>query len=305
MLTKRSHVVFGVLFAFLLTMPRAACFSEEPDSGPCKTFTLWQLPSRTPSQNMSYVLRTCRGKLIVVDGGNHGDAEYLRGFLASLGNRVEAWFVSHPHPDHVDALTALLRAPGLLQIEKIYGSMPSEAWVAEHEPKPPSHLQTVQAFNQVLSDGKYELEELSLGQTFAIDDLNIEVLGIKNPEITANAINNSSIVIRVSNDSKSVLFTGDLGIEGGKKLLASEYKQRLPADYVQMAHHGQAGVDLDFYRAVQPRYCLWPTPAWLWDNNAGAGQGTGPWQTLTVREWMDELNVEQHYISAHGLIRID
>lgn len=305
MQTKKPPIVLITVIAFLSCVPRTMSDDVEPEIDPCGSFALWQLPSRTPSQNMSYVLRTCHGKLIVVDGGNRGDAEYLRGFLASLGNRVEAWFVSHPHPDHVDALTALLRSPELLRIEHLYGSIPSEAWVAKHEPNPPSHLETVQAFNQALNDGDNKLEELSLGQKWEIDGLQIEVLGIKNPEITANAINNSSIVFRVSDDSKSVLFTGDLGVEGGRKLLASEYKQQLPADYVQMAHHGQAGVELAFYRVVQPRYCLWPTPAWLWDNNSGAGPGSGPWQTLTVREWMDELNVEQHYISAHGLIRID
>ena len=66
-----------------------------------------------------------------------------------------------------------------------------------------------------------------------------------------------------------------------------------------------SGVDIDFYRAVQPRFCLWPTPDWLYDNDSGIGKGSGPWATLTVRQWMDELNVEGHFISAYGLDRID
>jgi beta-lactamase superfamily II metal-dependent hydrolase len=279
--------------------------AKEPGIARRPTFTLWQLPSRTSSQNMSYVLRSCQGRIIVIDGGNTGDAEYLRGFLASLGNRVEAWFVSHPHPDHVDALTVLLKMPGKLQIEHIYGSMPEESWVARHEPKPPTHLKSVKDFNQAVRDSGGNVEELSLGQTIDIDCVKIEVLGIKNAEIRSNAINNSSIVIRVSDARKSVLFTGDLGVEGGRKLLKSQYGKQVAADYVQMAHHGQAGVDINFYRAVRPRFCLWPTPAWLWDNNSGAGKGTGPWQTLTVREWMEEMNIERHYVSANGLIRID
>lgn len=160
-------------------------------------------------------------------------------------------------------------------------------------------------FNQALRDGGREVEVLSLGQIIDIDCMKIEILGIKNPEITSNALNNSSVVMRVSDARKSVLFSGDLGVEGGRKLLSSDYRQRLKADYVQMAHHGQSGVEIDYYRAVSPRYCLWPTPAWLWNNDAGAGKGTGPWQTLTVRQWMKELNVEKHYISAYGLIRID
>jgi len=34
-----------------------------------------------------------------------------------------------------------------------------------------------------------------------------------------------------------------LGVEGGRKLLNSPYAKRLPADYLQMAHHGQNGVE--------------------------------------------------------------
>ncbi len=267
-----------------------------------KSFTLWQLPARTPTQHMAYVMRTVNGKVIVVDGGNRGDAEYLRGFLAAFDNRVDAWFISHPHSDHVDTLTEVLKSPGKLHVNHIYGSMPTESWIEKHEP---AHLKTIQQFNLALKKSDQHVEELSLGQRLEIDGLRIDILGIKNPEITGNAINNSSIVFRVSDTEKSVLFTGDLGVEGGRKLMQTAYKKQLPSDYVQMAHHGQAGVDQDFYRAVKPRFCLWPTPAWLWHNDSGKGIGSGSWQTLVVRGWMNEMNVEDHYLSAHGVVRIE
>ncbi|MCD8032720.1 MAG: MBL fold metallo-hydrolase, partial [Alistipes sp.] len=63
-------------------------------------FTLWQLPPQGPSQMNSYVIRTDAGRVVVIDGGTAADAPYLRGFLAALGNRVERWFVTHPHVDH-------------------------------------------------------------------------------------------------------------------------------------------------------------------------------------------------------------
>ena len=265
-------------------------------------FTLWQLPSQTPSQNMSYVLRSDGGYVIVIDGGNTGDAEYLRGFLAALDNHVHAWFVSHPHPDHVDALTAILKDIRELKIDCIYGSIPDEEWV---QAAAPAYLCTIEAFNGGLLKAKKEVSELSLGQAILIDGVRIEILGIKNPEIHANPLNNSSVVMRVSDSSKSVLFLGDLGTEGGQKLLQGPYSARLRSQYVQMAHHGQHGVSEDFYQVVQPSYCLWPTPLWLWDNDNGGGKGSGPWQTLTVREWMKQLGVRENYVSYKGVIRID
>ncbi len=123
--------------------------------------------------------------------------------------------------------------------------------------------------------------------------------------MTAHAVNNSSAVWRVDGGGKSVLFLGDLGVEGGKKLLAGPSRSRLEADYVQMAHHGQQGVSEEFYKAVKPKCCLWPTPGWLWENDRGKGRNSGPWKTLEVRAWMEKLNVQKHYVAKDGLQRID
>ena len=149
------------------------------------------------------------------------------------------------------------------------------------------------------------LTELELGQEIRLDGVLIEVLGICNPEITANAINNQSLILRVSDAARSILFTGDLGAEAGEKARTGPYAARLPSDYIQTAHHGPQGVNEAFYRHVNPSYCLWPTPKWLWDNDNGGGPGSGPWRTLEVRAWMDKLPIERHYLMFDGLQQID
>ena len=85
--------------------------------------------------------------------------------------------------------------------------------------------------------------------------------------------------------------------------MKTPYAKRLASDYVQMAHHGQNGVDKDFYKAVAAKYALWPTPRWLWDVDSGKGKGSGPWKTLEVRAWMKELGIEKNYVSADGLYK--
>ncbi len=71
-------------------------------------FELWQLPSQINTIGNSYVFRTVDGKIAVMDGGVSAEAPYLRGFLAALGNKVDIWFISHPHPDHIGALLEIL-----------------------------------------------------------------------------------------------------------------------------------------------------------------------------------------------------
>lgn len=280
----------------------AICVVPEMPSRP--GFALWQLPEQTHSQMMSYVIRSNGGKLIVIDGGMPGDAPYLRGFLAALGNRVNLWFVTHLHEDHFGALGEILRSPADLEIGRIYASTPDDDWVRAHG-SAGEYKSWIEFRDALKGDGR-RLIELRLGGRMDVDGVVIEVLGVANPEIHANAINNSSIVLRVSDASKSVLFLGDLGPEGGEKLLEGKYRNRLDCDYVQMAHHGQNGVNLEIYKAASPTHCLWPTPRWLWDNNIGGqGKGTGPWRTLEVREWMDHLGVKNHYVTADGLKRID
>jgi beta-lactamase superfamily II metal-dependent hydrolase len=261
--------------------------------------SLWQLPGQTSSQMNSYVLRTAGNEVIVIDGGMTGDADYLRGFIQDLGSHVHAWFVTHPHLDHVDALTAILNNPEGIVIDAIYGSLPEDEWLQDHQDS--GALGNQRSLLAAVAASNLEVLPLSLGQLIEFQGATFEILGVRNPELTVNPGNNQSVVLRVDIGDKSVLFLGDLGVEGGEKLLASSYRSRLKADYVQMAHHGQNGVSEEFYKAVNPTYALWPTPDWLWDNK----KGKGPWKTLEVRAWMDKLNIEKHYIAKDGLHRID
>lgn len=289
---------------FLVALGFAA--SRAQDAGgasPRTSFVVWQLPNQTTTQMMSYVIQTIHGKVIVIDGGNPGDAPYLLDFLRAGGNSVEAWIVSHAHSDHIGALCEILRKPGELKIAAFYGSMPDRLWVKQTENE--GVWKEFELFETTLLETGRTIAEWTLGQTLEIDGIQIEVLGIKNPEITKNALNNSSLVWRMSDQTKSVLFLGDLGVEGGDKLLKTQYADRLHADYVQMAHHGQNGVSQAFYRRVNPTRCLWPTPKWLWDNDKGQGKGSGTWRTLEVRAWMDEFPIQTHYLMWEGLKQIE
>ena len=73
---------------------------------------------------------------------------------------------------------------------------------------------------------------------------------------------------------------------------------------VQMAHHGQDGVDYSVYSAIAPKACLWSTARWLWTNNAGGGYGTGPFKTFGVRCFMEDLGVKHHFVQKDGVWEI-
>lgn len=101
---------------------------------------------------------------------------------------------------------------------------------------------------------------------------------------------------------KSVVNLGDLGVEGGNKLLASKYKSDLDCDYLKMPHHGQSCCDENFFKSFNFKACLWPTPTWLWTNTKRGGEpGKGPWTTLETRRWVKKKGITDNYVMADGL----
>ena len=121
--------------------------------------------------------------------------------------------------------------------------------------------------------------------------------------VNSNVVNNISMIFRLTVENQTVLFLGDSGVEQGNELLKM-HGDNLKSDMVQMSHHGQNGVSKEVYEAINPSACLWPTPKWLYENDSGGGYNSGPWKTLEVREWMEELGVKHHYVDMDGLHEI-
>ena len=140
-------------------------------------------------------------------------------------------------------------------------------------------------------------------EEIAIDNLIFKILKITSPEVTVNAGNNQSLVIKVSNMFKSMIFLGDSGEEVEENLVNHNLDE-IKCDAVQMANHGQAGVSEFTYNAIDPEICFWPTPEWLWDNNKGEGFNTAEYKTIETRAWIEYLGVKENYIAKDGDITV-
>lgn len=254
---------------------------------------LWMLGSTTGAQNLSIVIKSPYGKLIVIDGGWEGDADKLSSLILQQGGKVDAWLITHPHEDHVGALCAILNdGARKIKIDKIYCSLATPDWYRQVSPTGAGIAdQLLSAFTK-LPVGTVT-NNIGRGTEINIDDVNIRVLNNRGV-YTYNGVNNSSLVYKIRVSGQSILILGDLAYDGGKDLIKTCTAAELKSDIVQMAHHGQQGVDQDAYALIAPTTCLWPSPAWLWDNDNGGGVGSGPWGTLTTRAWMDALGVKDN-----------
>ena len=254
---------------------------------------LWMLASTTGAQNLSIVIKSPHGKLIVIDGGWEADADKLSSLILQQGGKVDAWLITHPHEDHVGALCAILNdSARKIKMDKIYCSLATPDWYRQVSPTGAGIAdQLLSAFTK-LPVGTVT-NNIGRGTEINIDDVNIRVLNNRGV-YTYNGVNNSSLVYKIRVSGQSILILGDLAYDGGKDLIKTCTATELKSDIIQMAHHGQQGVDQDAYALIAPTTCLWPTPAWLWNNDNGGGVGSGPWGTLTTRAWMDALGVKDN-----------
>jgi len=268
-------------------------------------FSLWQLEQFKGISQMGYILRTDDNRVVVVDGGSSEITDLIHNYILQLGGRVHYWILTHPHQDHVGALYQLLKNNSEITIERVIHTKQDLELIKKHEPNSHSFISN---FYSTLDSSDFLQMDFKSGREILLGEgVLLKILGDKNPNILTNLVNNSSLVFQIKSKSKTVLFTGDLGEEGGNDLLHNISWEDLKSTHVQMAHHGQAGVTKEFYSKVQAKVALWPTPKWLWENNLKAkGYNSGEWKTITVRNWMNDLEVEKNLVSGlEGTIQID
>lgn len=264
---------------------------------------LYQFANRNNVQMMSYLIETPDGKLIMIDGGNpcDEDADFLEDFLIKKGGYVTAWFMTHAHDDHFGALSVLLgRDKFNLNIESLYFDFPPLEWIEKTEKSTYPFLSDF--LNRVQSRG---LKTRTIGAGEIFDwGVKLEVLNSLGDYNRFHSINDTSIVLKAHFPKRSVLFLGDLAIDGQLSVI-KEAGEKLKCDIVQMAHHGQRGVNFEMYRLIEPKICLWCAPDWLWNNDIGEGYGSGPWLTLETRKWMEQLGAQASFPTAYGDYEFD
>ena len=283
---------------------------------------LYQLAPEANSLMQSYVIKTQNGKLIVIDGGVDGEGKdkvpYMPAALRAIAGvgegeyfEVEAWFLSHAHKDHTYELSKMLAeysAESNYKINNIYFDFPAfgtAEYPGQNADMADSKIvENLNRYGQVIGKGEnyydqingavINTEAVAKGLSFDIDGVKIDVLQTWDIADGTSNVNDTSIVLRFTIGEQTVLFLNDLGSNGGRRLLAT-YGDALKSDIVQMAHHGQAGVNKDVYAAIGANVHLWPTPIWVWNNASQI------YQIDEVRAWLygeSFLDADEHNIVA-------
>ena len=178
------------------------------------------------------VCRLPSSRVIMYDCGSYDDfnlVEYrVMPYLRKLGiDRIDALVVSHLDMDHYSGVPDLLSSIG---VGKIF--MP--ICYADHfSASDCDYMQMVK--KESVEVGLLECGSMISGDNWRVEVLWPESYGYENP-------NNGSVVARISDSSKSVLFCGDIEPKSIRKLIESGVD--LSADYLLLPHHGQYSSEL-------------------------------------------------------------
>jgi len=194
---------------------------------------------------------TASGKTILIDGGGKPAEDedtigmkIVEPFLRSQGvNRIDMIVLSHPHDDHIRGLLCVLH-------DFRVGSV--------IEPHIPHNSKSYREFLKIVRERNITYRIAVRGQRIDFGDgTSAEVLNPPMPKLngTRDDVNNNSCVIRFKYRGRSVLFTGDAGIEAEKDILSTG--RALGSDVIKIGHHGSStATGAEFLDAVHPKIAV-------------------------------------------------
>lgn len=256
--------------------------------------------TETSRYMMSYVIITEKDNCIIVDGGRPEDIPLLREKVK--GHPIKAWILTHAHKDHMSAFVKLINDEDAdFCPEAVYYNFPPVSFAEEYETR---DVENMREFYQVVPKLGDKARITRMGDVLTVDEVRVEFLyhWEESYSFVYKTINDTSLVFRLETPRTSVMFLGDLGPEGGDKLMEMNM-DKLKAEYVQMAHHGHAGVGAEVYMMIDPRVCIWNAPAWLMEEPAKRLQYRRYGQKMT-RYWMEKMGVKEHIVTMNGTAEI-
>ncbi|MBQ6267535.1 MAG: TIM barrel protein [Clostridia bacterium] len=243
----------------------------------------------------SFIITTEDGKVIVIDGGHYSETDYfvqyLKGVTGKKTPHIDAWFLSHPHDDHCEVFLDIVEHHAdEVSFDKVYANFPDASFYEGYDQW---CVQVITDFDRLRPAFAEKVAALAEGDVFNVGAAQFTVFYVFNPEWKGG--NDASTIMRMDLAGTSVMFTGDATVNAGNYVVQKYGESgQLKCDYCKMAHHGQDGVDRNFYEAVAPKVCLWPTPTWVYENT------NGNLHTFETRAWVAELGVEKEYKSFEG-----
>lgn len=225
-------VFLAVVFVIFWVLPGRGAAAGQPPEGGRLSVTFFSV-----GYGDAILVRAPSGRTMLVDAGSAEAGPALASAIQALGvRRLDLVVATHPHPDHIGGLAAVLAS---LRAGRLVGYAPQVIHDIIHDAAPLVSVHTL-----TIRRG----DQLDLGPGLRVDVLHPG-------QAMSGDMNDDSIVLRLLHDRVAILLTGDIGTAGQEELV-SIYGGRLHSTVVKVPHHGWGGYNPTFIEAVQPRHAV-------------------------------------------------
>ena len=258
--TKSARIISG---------PITDIPTKEIDKTPENVTPTLTLVSQSERLNngLGMIYRLPNGKFLIIDGG------YVRGkqfynLLKSLAPNTDeiviaAWYVTHTHGDHQQALTSFLKERYKdVKIESVlYNYTTSEQYNSITTGSEGAGSAT--SFNNTLTtylSKDTKIIKPHTGQIYSYGSTTVEILYTVEDVLpqTLDYLNTSSLVIRVNIGEHSMLALADTTHVSGD-IMRDMFGSYLESDMVQLAHHGTYPGYASLYNTIKAPVLIWPS----------------------------------------------
>lgn len=184
------------------------------------------------------ILIRAGGETMLVDGGVAHNADTLeRFFLAQNVHKIDYFFNTHPHGDHILAQRQLLirdHLPGVF-----LSMFPMDYRFQEHQDTMAQIMKRGVPFRQVTNGEVIKMGEATL--TFFNDDRPVSNI----------PMNYRGMMLNITFGSRSILLTADVTGES-LALLGEKYPDLMDTDILKSPHHGLNRLRAETYEHISP-----------------------------------------------------
>ena len=286
------------------------CKLDDPYETVCDTLlTGMKGETVVAAEGMGFIIRLADGSFCIIDGGmgdpDGVDADKLMNILLAqkpAGTQkpvIAAWLFSHLHGDHIGVFNCFsLAHHDDVVIEQLVFNFPKEEEVQKSD-SPYMLDDTIYRYTQFkknLAEFYPDVPVLKVhtGDRFAVRNARFDVLftldDLYPKSIMNGGMNDSSLLLKMTIDGQTTLWTGDFGANSVKTVLSEFSTETLSSDTLQLAHHGMNGT-VDFYSAVDPSFALLP----VWEG------GYEHMRNLQQNQWLiNSPNQRQLIVTGQG-----
>ena len=241
----------------LIIIVTIACIFSGIQTRKQNGFHVTQIQTNLP-ESLSYLIETTNHTNLMIDGGAYEDSEMLEEILIQKGGIVDSWFITIAHSQNFGALQKIIEN-GKVQINHIYISFNSREWYQTYEPdRYPEIAQFLDLMYSQSMLGK--VQEIPNRFVTLIDNLYVTALNVKNPEMNQTYAGfNQSMVIKVNNTYKSMIFMGNIAQTAAEQFRENNMDE-IDCDAVQISNNEQQNISDEIYQKMTPDYLFMSAP---------------------------------------------